>query len=86
MEIVVDKIVKAYSISNQIYETDKENVTILNVRYIKVIQVLYKLCFYEEQNANRDIELITCISQYKRVMCIRRVQSLKQLSIWEFLE
>lgn len=37
MEIVVNKIVKAYSISNQIYETDKDDVIILNVRYIKAI-------------------------------------------------
>lgn len=66
---------KTYSIGDQTYKVDEENIIILKVGYTKAMQALYKLHLYEEQNANGDIELITRINQHKRVMRARKFKA-----------
>lgn len=86
MKVVVNEIVKTYSIDDRTHETDEENMIIPKIGYTKAMQALHKLCLYEEQNVNEDSKLITCINCYKRVMRAWGVQGLKQSSIREVLE
>lgn len=41
---------------NKTYEIDKKNVIIPKVRYSEVMQALYKLCLYKEENDNGNSE------------------------------
>lgn len=40
VEIIINKIIKAYSISNKTYKTDKKDIIVLKVRYSEIIQAL----------------------------------------------
>lgn len=54
LKVIVDKITNAYSIDEKTYETDKEDVIILIIRYFEVIKTLWKLCLYKKKHKNRD--------------------------------
>ena len=53
-EIVVDKIVKAYSVGERLYETDEEDVIIPKVGYGEALQALQLLRLYEKQYEDGD--------------------------------
>lgn len=77
VKVVINKIVKAFSMDDRTHETDEENMIIPKIGYTKAMQALHKLCFYEKQNVNEDSELITCINCYKRVIRVWGVKGLK---------
>lgn len=62
VKVIIDEIIKPYSIDNRIYETGKENVIILKFEYSEAMQALQKLYLYEEQNDNRDSKQILRIN------------------------
>lgn len=59
LEVIVDKIVKAYSVENTTHDKDEKNDIIPRVRYFEMIKSVQKLWLYEEQQENRDSELIS---------------------------
>lgn len=59
MGMIIDNIIKTNNMGDQTYEKD---IVIPKVRYTKAIEALHKLCFYEEENTNRDNKLITFIN------------------------
>lgn len=42
IEIVIDEIIKAYSISNKTYKIDKKDVIMPKIGYLKIMQTLKK--------------------------------------------
>ena len=62
VKVIMNKIVKAYSISDKSHETNKKYIIIPIFGYTETIQALYKLCFYKEQNNNKSSESISCIN------------------------
>ena len=48
LEVIVDKIAKAYSIGDKTHETDEEDNVIPRVRYFEAIKAFKKLHLYEE--------------------------------------
>ena len=48
LEVIMDKIAKAYSTGDRTYETDEEDIVIPRVGYSEVIKALQKLHLYEE--------------------------------------
>lgn len=48
LEIIINKIAKAYSTGNRIHKTNKKDVVIFKIGYFEAIQALQKLCLYEK--------------------------------------
>lgn len=48
IEIIIDKIVKAYNIGEKTYKIDEEDVIISNIEYTEIMQALHKLFLYKE--------------------------------------
>lgn len=48
VEVIIIKIIKAYSMGNKIHKIDEKDVIIPKVRYIKVMQAFHKLCLYKQ--------------------------------------
>lgn len=48
LEVIVDKIAKAYNIDNRIYETNEEDIIISKIEYSEAMKAFQKLCLYEK--------------------------------------
>lgn len=48
LKVIMDKIAKAYSIGDRIYEIDKENIVMPKVGYFEAIKSFQKLWLYKE--------------------------------------
>ena len=84
LEVIVDKITKAYSTGDRTNETDEEDVVIPRVGYSKAMKAFQKLHLYEGQYENGDSEWISRINRHERLMRARGFQGLKQSSIRGF--
>ena len=53
-KVIVDKIVKVYSIGNKTHETNEKDVIVPKVSHLEVMQAIQKIHLYEKQYKNGD--------------------------------